>query len=119
VIAALGDGAYMFGNPTAGHQVLRTLDLAVLFVIFNNARWEEVERATLSVFPDGAAARANRVPIAELGPAAAFEHMMAVYGGYGERVEAPEDLPAALERAIHAVTVERRQALLNLIVGHR
>ncbi|HXY99087.1 MAG TPA: thiamine pyrophosphate-requiring protein [Stellaceae bacterium] len=119
VIATLGDGAYMFGNPTAGHQVLRALDLPVLFVIFNNAMWEEVGRAALSVFPDGHAARANRIPVADLGPAAAYEHMMAVYGGHGERVEAPADLPAALDRALHAVTVEKRQALLNLIVGRR
>ncbi len=119
VIATLGDGAYMFGNPTAGHQVLRALDLPVLFLIFNNAMWEEVERAALSVFPDGHAARANRIPVAHLGPAAAYEHMMAVYGGYGERVETAEALPGALERALHAVTVEKRQALLNIIVGPR
>jgi acetolactate synthase I/II/III large subunit len=119
VIATLGDGAYMFGNPTAGHQVLRALDLPVLFVIFNNAMWEEVQRAALSVFPDGHAARANRIPVAHLGPAAAYEHMMAVYGGYGERVEAPDALPGALARALHAVTVEKRQALLNLMVGPR
>jgi len=119
VIAALGDGAYMFGNPTAGHQVLRALGLPVLFVIFNNARWEEVERAALAVFPDGHARRANRMPVAELGPAANYEHMMAVYDGYGERVESPDALPGALERALHAVRVEKRQALLNIIVGHR
>ena len=119
VVAALGDGAYMFGNPTAGHQVLRNLGLPVLFVIFNNAMWEEVERATLMVFPEGAAARANQVPIAHLGPAADFQHMMAIFGGYGERVDKPDDLPAALGRALHAVKVEGRQALLNLIVGRR
>ena len=118
VVAALGDGAYMFGNPTAGHQVLRNLGLPVLFVIFNNAMWEEVERATLTVFPDGQAARANQVPIAHLGPAADFQHMMAIFGGYGERVDKPEDLPAALGRALHAVK-EGRQALLNIIVGRR
>jgi acetolactate synthase-1/2/3 large subunit len=119
VIAVLGDGAYMFGNPTAGHLVLRALDLPVLFIVFNNSRWEEVERAALSVFPKGRAAQANRVPVADLGPEAHYEHMMAVYGGHGERVERPEDLPGALERAIRAVRVEKRQALLNLIVGHR
>ena len=119
VIAALGDGAYMFGNPTAGHMVLRALDLPVLFIIFNNSRWEEVERAALSVFPKGRAAQANRVPVADLGPEAHYEHMMAVYGGHGERVERPEDLPKALERAIRVVREEKRQALLNLIVGHR
>jgi acetolactate synthase-1/2/3 large subunit len=118
VIATLGDGAYMFGNPTAGHQLLRALDLPMLFIIFNNAMWEEVERAALAVFPDGHAARMNRVPVAHLGPAAHYEHMMKIYDGHGERVDRPEALPGALARALEAVKAGR-QALLNLIVGHR
>jgi acetolactate synthase-1/2/3 large subunit len=118
VIAALGDGAYMFGNPTAGHQLLRALGLPMLFVIFNNAMWEEVERAALAVFPDGHAARSNRVPVAHLGPAAHYEHMMKIYDGHGERVDAPDALPGALARALDAVT-QGRQALLNIMVGHR
>jgi len=119
VIATLGDGAYMFGNPTAGHQLARTQDLPVLFIVFNNARWEEVEGSALRVFPDGHAARSNRMPVADLGPSPRYEHMMDIYGGYGECVDSPEALPGALERAIHAVTVEKRQALINLIVGPR
>jgi acetolactate synthase-1/2/3 large subunit len=119
VIATLGDGAYMFGNPTAGHQLSRAQGLPVLFIVFNNSMWEEVEGAALRVFPDGRAARSNRMPVADLGPTARYEHIMAVYGGYGECVETAEALPAALERAIHAVKVEKRQALLNLIVGPR
>jgi acetolactate synthase-1/2/3 large subunit len=119
VIATLGDGAYMFGNPTAGHQTARTLGLPILFIVFNNGMWEEVEGSALRVFPDGHAARSNRMPVANLGPTARYEHMMSIYGGYGECVETPEALPAALERALHAVKVEKRQALLNLIVGPR
>jgi acetolactate synthase I/II/III large subunit len=119
VIATLGDGAYMFGNPTAGHQVARNLGTPVLFIVFNNSMWEEVEGAALRVFPDGHAARSNRMPVADLGLTARYEHMMTIYGGYGECVETPDALPAALERAIHAVRVEKRQALLNLIVGPR
>ncbi len=119
VIATLGDGAYMFGNPTAGHQVARAMNLPVLFVVYNNGMWEEVEGAALRVFPEGHAARSNEMPVGPLGPTARYEHMMEIYGGYGECVERPQDLPQALERAIHAVTVEKRQALLNLIVGRR
>ena len=119
VIATLGDGAYMFGTPTAGHQAARTMGLPVLFIVFNNSMWEEVEGSSLRVFPDGYAARSNRMPVGNLGPIARYEHMMGIYGGYGECVEAPDALPGALERAIHAVTVEKRQALLNLIVGPR
>ena len=77
VIATLGDGAYMFGNPTAGHQVARALGLPVLFIVFNNAMWEEVEGSALRVFPEGYAARSNRMPVADLGPIARYEHMMA------------------------------------------
>ena len=36
-------------------------------------------------------------------------------GGYGERVEDPAEVPAVIERALHAVQVEKRQALLNII----
>jgi len=119
VIAVLGDGSYMFGNPTAGHYVLSALQLPVLFIIFNNGMWEEVEGSALRVFPDGHAARANRVPVAQLGPNPHYEHLMAVYGGYGERVDRPDQLPGALQRALHAVRIEKRQALINLIVGRR
>ena len=36
-------------------------------------------------------------------------------GGYAERVEDPAEVPSAIERAMHAVKVEKRQALLNII----
>jgi acetolactate synthase-1/2/3 large subunit len=36
-------------------------------------------------------------------------------GGYGERVEAAGELPAALRRALDAVTRDKRQALLNVV----
>jgi acetolactate synthase-1/2/3 large subunit len=36
-------------------------------------------------------------------------------GGYGERVDDPAEVPAAIKRALHAVQVEKRQALLNVI----
>ena len=45
----------------------------------------------------------------------AFEQVCAAAGGYGERVEDPAELPDALARALHAVNVEKRQALLNVI----
>jgi len=44
-----------------------------------------------------------------------LEQVCAAAGGYGERVEDPAALPGALQRALKAVTVEKRQALLNVI----
>jgi acetolactate synthase I/II/III large subunit len=115
VIAVLGDGSHLFGNPVALHHAAAVHKLPVLFVVMNNAMWGAVRRATLGMYPQGEAARSNKPPLIDLDELPALEQVCAAAGGYGERVEDPAALPAALERAIRAVTVEKRQALLNVI----
>jgi acetolactate synthase I/II/III large subunit len=115
VIAAVGDGSYMFANPVACHQAAEALDLPLLTVVFNNGVWNAVRKSTASVYPDGHAVRSNRMPLSSLEPSPAYEKIVEASRGYGERVETPDELPAALERALHAITHEGRQALLNLI----
>jgi acetolactate synthase-1/2/3 large subunit len=115
VIAAIGDGSYMFANPVACHQVGEALELPVLTIVFNNGIWNAVRKSTQAVYPDGHAVRANRMPLTSLEPAPRYEMIVQASGGYGERVEAADDLPAALERALHAIRQERRQALLNVV----
>ena len=114
VIAAVGDGTYMFGNPTPTHFVSRACALPVLFIIFNNMRWGSVHRSTMTMYPDGHAASASHPPLSCLEPSPDFEKVIEASGGYGERVSDPRDLPAALQRALHAIKVENRQALLNV-----
>ena len=115
VIAILGDGSHLFGNPVALHHAAAAHDLPVLFVVMNNSMWGAVRRATMGMYPQGEAMRSNKPPLIDLDELPAFEQVCAAAGGYGERVDDPAALPAALERALHAVTVERRQALLNII----
>ncbi|WP_424629938.1 thiamine pyrophosphate-requiring protein [Bradyrhizobium sp. SYSU BS000235] len=119
VIATLGDGAYLFANPVAGHYAAHQHKLPVLFVIFNNGMWDAVRQATLKVYPDGVASTANSHVLTELDGLPAFEQVCIAAGGYGERVEHAADLPAALERALNAVRNEKRQALLNIICQPR
>jgi len=114
VVCTLGDGAYMFGNPTPGHFVAESMRLPVLFVVFNNARWAAVHRATLGMYPQGYAAKMPRPPIATLEPSPRFEKVVEASGGYGERVTAPQDVLPALERALRAVREDKRQALVNV-----
>ena len=115
VVAVLGDGSYLFANPVAVHHAAAVHRLPVLFVVVNNAMWGAVRRATLGMYPQGDAARSNRPPFIDLEELPAFEQVCAAAGGYGERVDDPAELPAALKRALHAVNVEKRQALLNVI----
>ncbi|MDF1555307.1 MAG: thiamine pyrophosphate-dependent enzyme, partial [Deferrisomatales bacterium] len=118
VICLVGDGAYMFGNPTPAHLVSAAMGLPTLTIIVNNRMWGAVRRATLSLYPDGAAAGATDPAFTRLEPAPAYERVVEASGGYGERVERAADLPGALERALHAVEQENRQAVLNVLVHY-
>jgi acetolactate synthase-1/2/3 large subunit len=115
VIAAIGDGSYMFANPVACHQVSEALQLPVLTIVFNNGIWNAVRKSTEAVYPDGHAVRANRMPLTSLEPAPRYEMIVQASGGYGERVETAGELPAALRRALDAITRDKRQALLNVV----
>lgn len=114
VICAVGDGAYMFGNPTAVHYTSEAMRLPVLFVIANNARWAAVHRSTLATYPKGFAASEKAPPFATLEPSPRFEHVVQASGGYGARVSEPRELMPALEKALKVVKEEKRQAVLNV-----
>ena len=114
VISILGDGSYIFSNPVAMHHASTMHKLPVLTIVINNAMWGAVRRATLGMYPDGEAARSNKPPFIDLDDLPAFETICEAAGGYGERVEDPKELPAAMRRALKAVD-DGKQALLNVI----
>lgn len=117
VIAAIGDGSYYFGNPAAAHYCARAYGLPVLYIILDNSAWGAVRRAVRDMYPDGRAVRSNEMPLTSLEPMVDFAKVCEASGGYGEKVEDPADLPKALKRAVHAVTVEKRQALLHVALA--
>lgn len=117
VVATLGDGAYMFANPSACHWVSEAHELPVLTVVFNNALYGAVRNSTKAMYRDGHAARDAHRMLAELNPSPRFEHVVEASGGLGIRVEDPAELPAALARAVEAVR-GGRQALLNVVCDY-
>ncbi len=98
VVATLGDGAYMFANPTVAHWVSAVHKLPILTIVFNNSRYGAVRRATLSMFKDGVAGENDGRVLADLDPAPPYDEMAQAQGAYGERVEKPADLPARSAR---------------------
>lgn len=117
VIASCGDGTYMFNNPTACHFVSQAYNLPMLTIVCNNAVWHSSKAATQQVLPDGWSASTGSYPLCELAPSPRYEMVVAAHGGYGEMVDDPAELPAALKRALKVVKEEKRQAVLNVICG--
>ena len=118
VISTVGDGSYMFGVPLAAHYVSRAEKLPTLTMVFNNSQWFAVRRATMSMYPDGDAAKQNSLPVVDLSPSPDFEKVAESCGGHGERVEDPAKLIPALERALRKLE-DGQQVLFNVITGLR
>ncbi len=115
VIATVGDGAYIFSVPTAAHWVSAAYGLPILVVIFNNETWGAVRKTTEALFPNGWAKKTGSFPLSDLRPSPAYEKIVEAHGGYGERVEKPDQVRPALQRALRAVREEGRQAVLNVM----
>ena len=114
VIATVGDGAYFFGEPLSCLFVQRAHQVPILTVVFNNQQWEAVKSGALAVHAAGTARARGRFPLSELTPSPRFEEMARTVEGYGERVEHPVELPAALKRGLAAVR-DGRPAVLNVL----
>lgn len=115
VICCVGDGAYLFGAPTAAHYASRMHGIPVLFVVYNNQAWNAVKRSVASYAGDGRAMRSGRMALTYLDAPPDYEMICQANGGYAERVEDPSEVAAALRRALRVVREEGRQALLNVI----
>jgi acetolactate synthase-1/2/3 large subunit len=118
VVATIGDGGFVFANPTACHWAAEAHGLPIVMVVFNNGRYAAVRNATLSMFASGAAGRENGLGLADLSPSPPFEKIAEAHGAFGARVESPADLRAVLAAARDAVLKEKRHALVNVITPY-
>lgn len=114
VVATMGDGSYMFANPVACHQVAEANGIAVLTVVLNNSGYGAVRHSVLDLYPSGYASKGDVVALTALSPSPDFAKVAEASRAHSETVVDAGDLAAALERAIRVVTVERRQALLDV-----
>lgn len=117
VFATMGDGSYMFANPTACHQVAEALELPVITLVLNNEEWGAVRHSVEGLYKGGRAAKSNDVPLTALRPSPDFTRTAGASRAYTETVADGHDLPAALERAIKVATEEKRQVLLNIAIA--
>ncbi len=115
-VATLGDGSYMFANPTVCHQIAEALELPVLVIVLNNEEWGAVRASVKGLYPEGYAAKANAMPLTALQPSPDFTQTAAASRAWARSITSAEELPAALEEALKVVRTERRQALLNIKV---
>jgi len=116
-VATMGDGSYMFANPVACHQIAEALNLPVLVVILNNGEWGAVRQSVEGLYPAGAAARANRMPLTGLTPSPDFCKVAEASRAFARKVTTADELGPAIAAALAAIRHDRRCALLDLQVA--
>ncbi|MEM7301768.1 MAG: thiamine pyrophosphate-requiring protein [Pseudomonadota bacterium] len=114
VFATVGDGSYVFANPTACHQVCEALELPVITCVLNNGEWGAVRHSVTGLYPNGYAAKANNMPLTSLQPSPDFCLVAQASRAHAERVERGDELAATLDRAVDIAANERRQVLLDI-----
>jgi acetolactate synthase-1/2/3 large subunit len=115
-VATMGDGSYMFANPVACHQIAEALELPVLIVILNNSEWGAVRNSVTGLYPDGAAAKANAMPLTRLAPSPDFCKIATASRAWARTVSTPDELRPALVSAVSVTRDERRCALVDVRV---
>ncbi|WP_411034411.1 thiamine pyrophosphate-requiring protein [Shinella sp. BYT-45] len=113
-VATMGDGSYMFANPVACHQIAEALGLPILLVIVNNAEWGAVRQSVIGLYPDGYAARTNRMPLTALSPVPDFVKVAEASRAHARRVTDGADLAGAIDEAIAHIETKRTLALLDV-----
>jgi len=117
VVATMGDGSYMFSNPVVCHQIAEALDLPILVIVLNNAEWGAVRQSVLDHYPDGYAARSNRMPLTQLSPVPDFMHVAKASRAYAARVEHAADLESALREALKPIEQNKTLSFLDVVVS--
>lgn len=116
VVALVGDGSFVFGSPVAALWAAQQARAPFLAVVCNNSGYNASKQPVLQLFPEGMSVTSNQFPGARFNTPPDYAALARSCHAYGERVENPGELPAALERAL-AATRAGQAAVLDVILN--
>jgi acetolactate synthase-1/2/3 large subunit len=107
IVQVIGDGGFHFSSPDSVYAVAQQYQLPILTVVLDNGGWQAVKSATQRVYPKGVAAETDqfqsRLTSGRQGERRDFSGVARAFGAFGECVSEPEELAAAIDRALAAL----------------
>jgi len=116
VVATIGDGAFHYNPVVASFGAAQELKLPVLVVLFNNAGYASQKGDVVKEYSDGWAVRQNRFAGLSIAPRPDYPGLARAFGGYGEAVEKPSEVRAALVRGLEAAA-RGQLALVEMVLA--
>lgn len=103
VICLIGDGSFNYDPALAALGACQEHQMPILIVLFNNLGYLSQKSGIPRYFPDGRAVRNKNFVGISITPSPDYATIARAFDGYGEKVEEPGQVRAALERGLKAV----------------
>jgi acetolactate synthase-1/2/3 large subunit len=116
VVCTIGDGAFHYNPVVASFGAAQELQLPILVILFNNAGYLSQKTDVVVNHPQGAAVRSGKFAGTTIAPAPDYTKLAQAYGGWGEKVDKPGELRAALKRGLEQAA-QGRLALLDIVLA--
>jgi acetolactate synthase-1/2/3 large subunit len=114
VVACIGDGSWMFGNPQVTAWASAFHKAPVLFIVWNNRGYRTGTSELLRTYPEGYAAKEQDLTGGWFDPCPNYSGEAAASGAYGEKVTEPKEVGPAIRRALEAIRRDRVPAVLDM-----
>ena len=103
VVCLIGDGSFNYDPVLAALGASQEHNLPILIVLFNNMGYLSQKSGVPRYFPDGWAVRGKKFVGISIAPSPDYGTIARAFDGYGEKVEEPGQVRAALKRGLKAV----------------
>src|SRR5437867_2815848 len=103
VVALIGDGSFNYNPVTAAFGAAQEHRLPILIVLFNNSGYLSQKSGVPQHYPEGWAVKSQTFVGTSITPNPDYAALARAFGGYGEKVEKPGEVRAALLRGLQAV----------------
>ena len=115
VVALVGDGGFVFGNPLAALWTARKANAPALTVVFNNGGYNASKAPVADLYPGGAVVRADDGVVTAIEPRPDYARIAEACGAFGATVRDPAELQATLKRAFDEVQ-HGRSAVVDAVL---
>lgn len=115
VVALIGDGSFNYNPVSAAYGASQEYSLPFLTVIFNNQAYFSMRGDLLRHYKGGYADRHNTYLGTTITPRPEYAALAKAWGGYGETVEDPGKLEAALKTGLSEVN-NGRFAIIDVVL---
>jgi acetolactate synthase-1/2/3 large subunit len=113
VLCLIGDGAFNYDPGLAALGVCQEHNLPIMIVLYNNYGYHSQKSGVPRFFPDGFAVKNQDFIGISINPSPDYAMIARAFEGYGEKVEEPGEVRAALQRGLKAIAAGQ-MALIDI-----